>query len=133
MTAGSASDAKQAAVTAAKGGAARAHLRRAQHAIDVRDWGAAVVWLNASAQAALDAVAAREGIDTARSAHRRAAVARDLHGRGLLPNDVLPLMVRLNDERKQVLYEGSDPDLRGRTWAGAVEEVERLVTAATGG
>ena len=94
------------------------------------DWGAVVVWLNASAQAALDAVAMREGIDTTRNAHRRAAVGRELHVRGILSRDVLPLMVRLNDERKYVLYEGVEPDIRGRSWEDVFGEVAELVAAA---
>ena len=113
-----------------KAAAARAHLERALVAQDAEDRGACVVWLSASAQAALDAVAAAAGIDTARSAHRRAAVARQLHDDGLLPDDLLPLLVRLNDERKQVLYEGREPNLRDRSWPDVLAAVSGLVHAA---
>jgi HEPN domain-containing protein len=109
---------------------ARDHLERARAALSRGDSVEAVVWSALCAEIAIDALAAAAGIDTRKDHFRRASMASRLHEQGLVETDLRSLVIRLNDERKRAVYEGGEPDLRGRTWAETLAALEVLVVAA---
>lgn len=60
----------------------------------------------------------------------KADAASELHERGVLADDFGPLLRKLNQQRKDVWYEGEPPDF-GDDGIGAVaQDVRRLVEAA---
>ena len=59
------------------------------------------------------AVAERSGIDTRRQHQLKAEAASQLHQKGILERDYGPLLRTLNQARKDIWYEGDDPELGG--------------------
>ena len=106
------------------------HLARARHALDLGDETAAVLWCSLCAEAAVDKLAERRGIDTRKNHFRRASLARRLSESGVLDDDLGDLLIRLNNERNHATYEGHQPDLRGRSWDYVLACLDDLVAAA---
>lgn len=98
--------------------------------IEQGDHRGAVSALFYAAEAAVVAIAAVHGIDTRRNHRMKADAASELYERSLIDADFGPLLRRLNQERKDVWYEGEDPDFGDRTLADVAEDVQRLVEAA---
>lgn len=108
---------------------AREHLDRALSAIDTGDVVVAITFLHLAAEAAIVTLAEREGIPTQKSHVKKAAAAHELHERQLVTDDLRPILMMLNQARKDAGYEGEDPDLDSRqlTEIGArIEAVVRL-------
>lgn len=47
-----------------------------------------------------------------------------------MDEDLGSLLVRLNEERKRAVYDGREPDLRGRSWPDLLDAVDALVAVA---
>lgn len=106
---------------------ARQHLETAQADLDAERKGAALNALFYAAEAAIDYLADRHGIDTKKKHYLKAAAAATLHKQGILATDFSALLNTLNQERKDFWYEGEDPDL---DLEDAYAETEELVDAA---
>jgi hypothetical protein len=89
---------------------ARDHLTLARDDIDRDDVRGAVSALFYAAEAAITGIADVSAIDTKRNHRLKADAATELFKRGLLEEDFGPLLRRLNQERKDVWYEGEEPD-----------------------
>ncbi len=50
----------------------------------------------------------------------------------MLEEDFAPLLRQLNQARKDIWYEGDDPDFGGRSLEDVLAEVEKLVEAGEG-
>jgi len=50
----------------------------------------------------------------------------------VLEEDLAPLLRQLNQARKDIWYEGDDPDFGGRSLEDVLAEVEKLVEAGEG-
>ncbi|MGH2715573.1 MAG: HEPN domain-containing protein [Thermoleophilaceae bacterium] len=82
-------------------------------------------------EAAIVAISDAHGIDTKRHHGLKADAATELHQRQVLADDFGPLLRQLNQARKDVWYEGDEPQL-DRSLEEIAADVERLVDAATG-
>jgi hypothetical protein len=106
------------------------HLVRANDAVARDAFLEAVVWANLAAEVGITALAQSRGIDTQQDHFRRASLARRLHEDGVLPEDLGSLLVRLNDARKHAVYDGHEPDLRGRSWPDVLRAIGDIVAVA---
>lgn len=106
------------------------HLALARDDIERGDDRGAVNALFYAAEAAIVSLSERHGIDTKRSHGRKAEAAKELHGRGMLEDDFSVLLRELNQERKDVWYEGEDADFGDRSLEDVADDVEVLVQAA---
>lgn len=106
------------------------HLDRANDAAGRSAFVEAVVWANLAAEVGITALAKGRGIDTQHDHFRRASLARRLHEDGVLPEDLGSLLVRLNDARKLAVYDGREPDLRGRSWPDVLRAIGQIVAVA---
>jgi len=109
---------------------AREHLDRALRHIDDDDEQDAVSSLFYAAEAGLVAVADAQGIDTKKQHGAKAKAAAQLHADGVLDEDFSSLLRDLNQQRKDVWYEGEPVDFADRSIEEVAAEVERLVVAA---
>ncbi len=109
---------------------AREHLERALVAVDAEEVTEAVTWLSAALEAAIVAVAERQGIDTKKHYWKKAEAAEQLHDAGVLPHDFSGSLDLLNEARKAVIYEGADPELQGRSIQDIATDVETAVEHA---
>lgn len=109
---------------------AREHLAKAQEELDgdLRD---AVQWAFASLEAAIDALAAEEGIAIDQQHWKRTDAARALHQKGILPSDLSALHRELNFLRKAIFYEGEELEEDGFSVEDAVAAVEIVVEIAS--
>lgn len=109
---------------------AREHLAKAQEELhgDLRD---AVQWVFASLEAAIDALAAEEGMTIDQQHWRRTDAARELHRKGVLPADLSELHRELNFLRKAIFYDGEELEEDGFSVEDAVAEVETVVDIAS--
>ncbi len=112
-----------------KGQLAHEHLHVAQAAIEEGRLNEAVNALFYAAEAAVVALADEHGIDTKKHHRLKADAASDLHKQGVLAHDYGPVLRVLNQARKDIWYEGDEPELGGdlEDLAG---EIEGLVEAA---
>jgi len=109
---------------------ARAHFELALEDIRSGDERGAVSALFYAAEAAVVAVADAHGVDTKRSHRMKADAASELHANGVLDEDFGPLLRTLNQERKDVWYEGEDSDLGEESLDDVAERVRGLIEAA---
>jgi uncharacterized protein YutE (UPF0331/DUF86 family) len=109
---------------------AREHLAKAQEELngDYRD---AIQWAFASLEAAIDALAAEEGIAIDQQHWKRTDAARELHQKGVLPSDLSDLHRELNLLRKAIFYDGEELEEDGFSVEDAVVEVETVVEVAS--
>jgi uncharacterized protein (UPF0332 family) len=75
-----------------------------------------------AAEAAVVSLADQHGIDTKQQHGLKADAATELHQRGVLSEDYGPLLKQLNQVRKDVWYEGDDPEFD----TGIDEVLERV-------
>jgi uncharacterized protein (UPF0332 family) len=109
---------------------AREHFDSARAAVGRADQRDAVNALFYAAEAAVVWLADAHGVDTSRSHRLKADAASELHANGVLDEDYGPLLRTLNQVRKNVWYEGEDPDFDGDEIESIIEQVERLVARA---
>jgi hypothetical protein len=109
---------------------AREHLSKAQQEAAAGDLRDAVQWSFASLEAAIDALAERNGIAIEEQHWRRRDAARELRAKGVLPKDLSELHQLLNEERKAMFYEGEDPDLGELSIEDVLHEIETAVRMA---
>jgi len=108
---------------------AREHLDDAETAASEDRLKDAVNALFYSAEAAVVALAERNSIDTRRQHQLKADAASEMHRTGALGRDYGPLLRTLNQARKDIWYEGDDPELGGDL-DDLVNDVAELVAAA---
>lgn len=108
---------------------AREHLEAAQTAVDEGRVNEAVNALFYASEAAVVALADEHGIDTKKHHGLKADAASELHSSGVLAYNYAPVLRVLNQARKDIWYEGEDPQL-DRDLEKLVAEVEELVEAA---
>ncbi len=84
-----------------------------------------------AAEAAVVALADANQIETKKSHPLKADAATELHTRGVVDEDFGPLLRMLNQARKDVWYEGDEPDLDGEDIDVVADHVEQLVDAAS--
>lgn len=82
-----------------------------------------------AAEAAVVALADAHGINTKKRHYLKADAATELHDRGLLEHDYGPLLRQLNQVRKDIWYEGDEPDL-DQSLEDTLVDVETLVAEA---
>ena len=109
---------------------AREHLELGLGDIEKGDDRGAVSALFYAAEAAIVAVAEAHGVDTKRNHRMKADAASELHSSGVLDEDFGPLLRTLNQQRKDVWYEGEDPDFGDETLEDVAERVRGLIEAA---
>lgn len=108
----------------------RDHLDLAREEIEEGHLGIAATLLLHAAEAAIDALAERNGIETNPTHWRRGEIVSELNERGLAAGDDGDLIRLLNEERKGYAYDGDDPEFRGETAEHIAERFEALVVAA---
>lgn len=108
---------------------AREHVDDARAALDdgrVKD---AVNALFYASEAAIVSIAEHNGIDTKQHHGLKAGAATQLHRSGVLESDYGPLLRALNQARKDIWYDGEEPELDDELELIA-SRVEELVIAA---
>lgn len=109
---------------------AREHLARALNAIDAGDVVVAITFLHLAAEAAVVTLAEQQGIPTQKSHVKKAAAAHELRERGLVADDLRPILMMLNQARKDAGYEGEDPELDERQLHDIAGQIEAVVDRA---
>lgn len=108
---------------------AREHLETARDDLSGGREKDAINALFYAAEAAVVALADAHGIDTKQHHGLKADAATDLHSRGVLKHDFGPLLRRLNQARKDVWYEGEEPEL-DQSLEDVLADIETLVAEA---
>lgn len=108
---------------------AREHLETARADLQGARDKDAVNALFYAAEAAVVALSDAHGIDTKRHHGLKADAATELRQRGVLDEDYGSLLKQLNQARKDIWYEGDEPDF-DRDLEEIAQDVERLVLAA---
>jgi uncharacterized protein (UPF0332 family) len=108
---------------------AREHLEAAQTAVTDERSNDAVNALFYAGEAAVVALAEQEGIATKQHHGLKADAASELHKKGVLAEDYGLVLRMLNQARKDIWYEGEEPELDGDL-EDVLVEVEQLVEAA---
>ena len=108
---------------------AREHLEAAQAAVMAGRVNDAVNALFYAAEAAVVAIADRHEIDTKKHHGLKADAATELYKRGALESDFGAVLRVLNQARKDIWYEGEEPQLDGGL-EDLLADVEELVEAA---
>jgi uncharacterized protein (UPF0332 family) len=111
---------------------AREHLDAAQNAVMAERLNDAVNALFYAGEAAVVALADQNEIDTKRHHGLKADAATEMHTKGVLAEDYGPALRILNQARKDIWYEGEEPELNGGL-EDLVVQVEGLVEAAEAG
>jgi hypothetical protein len=102
---------------------AREHLNDAQYAVSEGRRNDALNALLYAAEAAAVSLADANGIDTKQNHALKAQAMTTLHANGVLAADYGPLLIELNQARKDVWYEGDDPAL-SQTLEDTLTDVE---------
>ena len=112
---------------------AREHLQAAQTAVEEERVNDAVNAPFYAGEAAVVALADEHEIDTRKHHGLKADAAGELHKKGVLAYDYGPVLRILNQARKDIWYEGEEPELNGDL-EDLVAQAEELVEAgeATG-
>jgi uncharacterized protein (UPF0332 family) len=108
---------------------AREHLEVAETAVADERMNEAVNALFYAGEAAVVVLAEQHGIDTKKHHGLKADAASQLHDEGALAEDYGPVLRVLNQARKDIWYEGEEPELDGDL-EDLVAQVEKLVEAA---
>ncbi len=103
---------------------------RALAAIDAGDVVVAITFLHLAAEAAVVTLAEREGIPTQKSHVKKAAAAHELHERHLVADDLRPVLMMLNQARKDAGYEGEDPELDAQQLGEVAGRIAAVVSRA---
>lgn len=108
---------------------AREHVKSAREDVAAGREKDAINAMFYAAEAAIVAIADREGIDTKQRHWLKADAATKLHKKGALDEDFGPMLRQLNQARKDVWYEGDDPEFDASI-EDVLAQVETLVDAA---
>jgi uncharacterized protein (UPF0332 family) len=108
---------------------AREHLQAAQTAVEEERVNDAINALFYAGEAAVVALADEHEIDTKKHHGLKADAAGELHKKGVLAYDFGAVLRILNQARKDIWYEGEEPELNGDL-EDLVARVEELVEAA---
>jgi uncharacterized protein (UPF0332 family) len=108
---------------------AKEHAKSARDDVEAGREKDAVNAMFYAGEAAIVAIADREGIDTKQRHGLKADAATELHKQGVLDEDFGPLLRQLNQARKDVWYEGDDPEFN-TSIEDVLAQVETLVDAA---
>lgn len=108
---------------------AREHLETARDDLSGGREKDAINALFYAAEAAVVALADTYGIDTKQHHGLKADAATELHDRGVLKHEFGPLLRRLNQARKDVWYEGDEPQL-DESLEDILSDLETLVAEA---
>lgn len=108
---------------------AREHLETAREDLEAGREKDVINALFYAAEAAAVALADAHGVDTKQRHGLKADAVSELHTRGVLAADYGPTLKQLNQARKDVWYEGEDPNL-DEPLADVLDEVEQLVEEA---
>jgi uncharacterized protein (UPF0332 family) len=108
---------------------AQEHLDSAREDIEAGREKDAINAMFYAAEAAIVAIADREGIDTKQRHWLKADAATELQEQGVLDEDFGPLLRQLNQARKDVWYEGDEPEF-DTDIEDVLAQVEALVDAA---
>jgi uncharacterized protein (UPF0332 family) len=111
---------------------AREHLEAAQSAVEEERLNDAINALFYAGEAAVVALADQNEIDTKKHHGLKADAATELHKKGVLSEDYGRVLRILNQARKDIWYEGEEPELDGEL-EDLVAQVEGLVEAAEAG
>ncbi len=109
---------------------AREHLSTAQRELDGGEFVPGNMFLHLAAEAAVVALAEREGIDTRRRHDMKADAAGELFRRGVVSEDLREVLRSLNQVRKDATYEGEDPDLSVEHLETLAQRIEAIVVVA---
>jgi HEPN domain-containing protein len=109
---------------------ARDHLDLAREEIEEGHLGIAATLLLHAAEAAIDALAERNGIEINPTHWRRGEIVAELNERGIGSSGDGDLIRLLNEERKGYAYDGDEPDFSGDTAEQMAVRVEALVVTA---
>lgn len=109
---------------------AREHFTRAHGAFEAGDLVVGVTFLYLAAEAAIVALSELNGIATERQHWRKARAAGELQTRGVLATDLSPVLELLNQARKDVAYEGEDPDFGSWSSEDLLSAVGSVVSKA---
>jgi hypothetical protein len=109
---------------------AREHFARAHGAFEAGDLVVGVTFLYLAAEAAIVALSELNGIATERQHWRKAQAATELQTRGVLATDLSPVLELLNQARKDVAYEGEDPDFGSWSSEDLLSTVDDVVLTA---
>ena len=112
---------------------ARDHLDLAREEIGSGHLGLAATLLLHAAEAAIDALAEENGIETNPTHWRREQIVAELNELSIASPDDAELIRLLNKERKGYAYDGDDPEFSGDGAKDIVSRVEALVVAAEEG
>lgn len=107
---------------------AREHVKSAREDLDAGRQKDAINAMFYAAEAAIVAIADRAGIETKQRHWLKAEAATELHERGVLDEDCGPLLRQLNQARKDVWYEGDEPEF-DTDIEDVLSQVETLVDA----
>lgn len=108
---------------------AREHFEAAQAAMEEERIHEAINALFYAAEAAVVALADEQQIDTKKHHALKADAASELHEKGVLAQDYGPVLRVLNQARKDIWYEGEEPELGGDL-KDLIAEVDVLVSMA---
>ena len=108
---------------------AREHLETAREDLEGGREKDVINALFYASEAAAVALADAYGVDTKQRHWLKADAVSELHKRGVLVEDYGPILKELNQARKDVWYEGEDPDL-DEPLADVLDQIERLVEEA---
>lgn len=109
---------------------AREHLNTARRELEEHAIVPAIMFIHLAAEAAVVALADREGIDTKKRHDLKADAARELFCRGLIEDDLSEPLRSLNQARKDATYEGDDPEFSEEELDELADRIEALVLAA---
>lgn len=109
---------------------ARDHIDLAKEEAEESHLGLVATLLLHAAEAAVDSLAERHGIETSPTHWRRGEIVSELHERGVLATDDGELLRLLNAQRKAYAYDGDEPDFEGEDVEDIAARVELLVVAA---
>jgi len=109
---------------------AREHLDTAQRELAEGAIVPAIMFLHLAAEAAIVALAEREGIDTKKRHDKKAEAAHELYRRGVVGEDLGESLRSLNQARKDATYEGEDPELDSEALEALAVRIETVVKAA---
>ena len=113
----------------AKDELAREHLEGARDDLSRGQEKDAINALFYAAEAAVVALAEKHDMDTKRSHRLKADAASELNARGIVNRDFGPLIKELNQARKNVWYEGDEPEF-SQSLEDTLSDVEALVAEA---
>jgi uncharacterized protein (UPF0332 family) len=106
--------------------------KAAMHAWEPAEPGDAVMWAFYAYENAVIAVAELKGIPWEKNHAKKAALARELHAKGILRTDVSERLSELNKLRKDVAYDEPGPELSDLNLEGLIADLEAFIDEVEG-